>query len=69
MVPIDKLSLLVTVAFSHFVFHEDLSKKAALGLAAMVAGTLVMLLPLILPPEHHIRTFAEPPGIPAALRV
>lgn len=45
VVPIDKLSLLVTVAFSHFVFHEDLSKKAALGLAAMVAGTLVMLLP------------------------
>ena len=45
VVPIDKLNLLVTVAFSHFVFHEDLSKKAALGLAAMVAGTLVMLLP------------------------
>ena len=45
VVPIDKLSLLVTVAFSHFVFHEDLSKKAALGLAAMVAGTLVMQLP------------------------
>lgn len=45
VVPIDKLSILVTVAFSCFVFHEKLSKKAALGLAAVVAGTLVMLVP------------------------
>ena len=43
--PIDKLSILVTVAFSYFVFHEKLSKKAAIGLAAVVAGTLVMLAP------------------------
>lgn len=45
VVPIDKLSILVTVAFSYFVFHEKLSKKAAIGLAAVVAGTLVMLVP------------------------
>ena len=44
VVPIDKLSILVTVAFSYFVFHEKLSKKAALGLLAVVGGTLVMLL-------------------------
>ena len=31
VVPIDKLSILVTVAFSYFVFHERLSKKAAAG--------------------------------------
>lgn len=43
VVPIDKLSILVTVAFSYFVFHERLTKKAAGGLAAIVAGTLVML--------------------------
>lgn len=45
VVPIDKLSIVVTVIFSHFVFHERLSRKAALGLAAIVTGTLVMLLP------------------------
>lgn len=44
VVPIDKLSILVTIAFSYFVFHERLSKKAAAGLAAIVAGTLIMLL-------------------------
>ena len=43
VVPIDKLSILVTVAFSYFVFHEKLSKKAAAGLFAVVLGTLVML--------------------------
>lgn len=45
VVPIDKLSILVTVAFSYFVFHEKLSGKSAVGLAGIVAGTLVMLLP------------------------
>lgn len=45
VVPIDKLSILVTIAFSRIVFHEQLSKKSAAGLAAMVIGTLVMLLP------------------------
>lgn len=43
VVPIDKLSILVTVAFSRVVFHERLSKKSAGGLAAIVAGTLVMV--------------------------
>lgn len=45
IVPIDKLSILVTVAFSYFVFGERLSKKACAGLAAIVAGTLIMLIP------------------------
>ena len=44
VVPIDKLSILVTVAFSCLVFHEKLTKKSALGLAAIVAGTLMKLL-------------------------
>lgn len=43
IVPIDKLSILVTVAFSCIVFHERLTKKALIGLTAIVAGTLIML--------------------------
>ena len=42
VVPIDKLSILITVIFSYFVFKEKLSKKAMLGLCLMVAGTLLM---------------------------
>ena len=42
VVPIDKLSILVTVVFSYFVFKEKLSKKAFIGLCLMVAGTLLM---------------------------
>ena len=41
VVPIDKLSILVTVVFSYFVFKEKLSKKAFVGLCLMVAGTLL----------------------------
>lgn len=41
--PVDKLSILVTVAFSAIVFGEKLSRKAALGLALNVVGTLLML--------------------------
>ena len=44
VVPIDKLSILVTVLFSYVVFHEKLSAKAAAGLLGIVAGTLLMLL-------------------------
>ncbi len=42
VVPIDKLSIIVTILFSYFVFKEKLSKKALLGLCLMVAGTLLM---------------------------
>ena len=44
VVPIDKLSILVTVLFSYLVFHEKLTRRSALGLAGIVAGTLLMLL-------------------------
>ena len=40
--PIDKMSILVTVAFSYIVFKEKLSKKGALGLLLMIAGTLII---------------------------
>lgn len=45
VVPIDKLSIVVTVVFSYFVFSERLSRKALAGLFMIVAGTLVMLIP------------------------
>ena len=43
VVPIDKLSILVTVAFSVVVLHEKLSKKAVFGLGVLTIGTLLML--------------------------
>ena len=43
VVPIDKLSLLVTVAFSSFVLREKLTKKALAGLLLILAGTLSLV--------------------------
>lgn len=40
----DKLSILVSIAFSYIVFRERLTKKAVVGLCLIVAGTLIMLL-------------------------
>ena len=42
VVPIDKLSVVVSVAFSCFVFKEKLSRKALAGLILIVVGTLAM---------------------------
>ena len=42
VVPIDKMSILVTVLFSFLVFHEKLSGKAFAGLCLMAAATIVM---------------------------
>mgnify|MGYP002624026882 CR=1 FL=1 len=42
VVPIDKLSVVVSVAFSCFVFKEKLSRKALAGLMLIVVGTLAM---------------------------
>lgn len=44
VVPIDKLSILVSVGFSAVVFKEQLSKKSAAGLLLIVSGTLMMLI-------------------------
>ena len=44
VVPIDKLSIVVTVAFSYIVLKEKLSKKAVGGLVLIVVGTLMLLL-------------------------
>lgn len=43
VVPIDKLSILVTIAFSYIVFREKLTVKAGIGLVLIVAGTLLLL--------------------------
>lgn len=44
VVPIDKLSILVTIVFSWIVLKEKLSPKAAVGLVLILAGTGAMLL-------------------------
>lgn len=44
VVPIDKLSILVTIVFSWLVFHERLSKKAVCGLVCIIAGTLLLVI-------------------------
>ena len=41
--PIDKMSILLTIAFSCLILHESVSKKALLGLAGVTAGTLLLL--------------------------
>lgn len=43
VVPIDKLSILVTIAFSYIVLGEKLTKKSFCGLALLVCGTLLLL--------------------------
>ena len=43
VVPIDKLSILITIAFSYFILKEKLNKKSILGLVLIVAGTLLLL--------------------------
>lgn len=42
VVPIDKLSILVTITFSWIVFHEKLTKKSALGVVCITAGTIFL---------------------------
>lgn len=42
VVPIDKLSILITIAFSRIVFHETLTKKSALGVVCITAGTVLL---------------------------
>ena len=42
VVPIDKLSMLVTIAFSWLVFHERLTKKGAVGVLLITVGTVML---------------------------
>lgn len=43
VVPIDKLSILVTIIFSYLFLKETLTKKALMGLVLIVVGTLSLL--------------------------
>lgn len=42
VVPIDKLSILITIIFSWIVFRERLTKKAAFGVILITLGTLLL---------------------------
>lgn len=44
VVPIDKLSILVSISLSYIIFKENLTKKSLLGLLLIVIGTLLMTL-------------------------
>lgn len=44
VVPIDKLSILITVAFGYFVLHEKLKRQSTIGLIMIVTGTLSLLI-------------------------
>lgn len=47
VVPIDKLSILVTVLFAYIFLKEKLSKKSLLGLILIIVGTLLLLVKAI----------------------
>lgn len=42
VVPIDKLSILVTIIFSFLVFHEKLNRRGFIGLLLILAGTIAL---------------------------
>lgn len=44
VVSIDKLSILVSIVFSYFIFHEKLGKKSMTGLALVIIGTMALLI-------------------------
>ena len=43
VLPIDKLSILISIAFAYIIFKERLTRRSGLGLAMIVAGTLGMV--------------------------
>lgn len=44
VVPIDKLSIVITIIFSSIFFKEKLSLKSITGLVLIVIGTLLLLI-------------------------
>lgn len=44
VVPIDKLSILVTIAFSSFVLKERLNRRSGIGLGLLTIGTILLVL-------------------------
>lgn len=43
VVPIDKLSIIITISFSYFILKEKLNKKSLIGLILIIIGTLTLL--------------------------
>ena len=44
VVPIDKLSIVLTIILAAIFLHEDFTVKSAVGCALIAAGTLIMVL-------------------------
>lgn len=44
VVPIDKLSIVITIVFSYIILKEKLNKKSMLGLIGIIVGTLLLLI-------------------------
>jgi len=44
VIPIDKLSIVVTIAFSYLILHEKLKKGSVIGLALIIIGTMSLLI-------------------------
>lgn len=44
VVPIDKLSIIVTISFSYFILKEKLTKKSLIGFISIIIGTLLLLI-------------------------
>ncbi|HIT90320.1 MAG TPA: EamA family transporter [Candidatus Merdenecus merdavium] len=44
VVPIDKMSILVSIGFAYFILKEKITKKAAIGLVSITIGTLILAL-------------------------
>ncbi len=44
VVPIDKLSIVVSIVFAYFVLHEKQNKKTLMGLACIVISTLLLII-------------------------
>ena len=44
VVPIDKLSVVITLVLAFLFFHEDFTWKSALGTILITAGTLIMVI-------------------------
>lgn len=44
VVPIDKLSVVITLVLAFAILHEPFSAKAAIGAVLITAGTLIMVL-------------------------
>ena len=43
VVPIDKLSIVVSIGFATFILHEKQNKKTLIGLFCVVVSTLLLL--------------------------